>query len=100
MTTSECLPNGLFVFLAALSLLLLWFGVLRGCFPLAAKKGTRRGCPFRTPEGATKWSTRREAKSCADGLVVYDEAHRGMYFDKDFRARNEVRLLGGSFPLA
>ena len=54
------------------------FGLfLKGCFPLAAKEGTRRGCPLRTPEGATKWSTRREAKSCADGLVVYDEAERG-----------------------
>src|SRR2546421_7684200 len=50
---------------------------LRGCFPLAAKEGTRRGCPLRTPEGATKWSTRSEAKSCADGRVVYDEARGG-----------------------
>ena len=66
------------VFVAALSLLLLVSCVLKGCFPLAVKEGTRRGRPLRTPEGATKWSTRRESKSCADGLVVYDEAERGM----------------------
>src|ERR1043166_7816825 len=56
------------------------FVLLRRCFPLAAKEGTRRGCPLRTPEGATQWSTCREAKSCADGLGVYDVAQRGKAF--------------------
>src|SRR5881392_1011161 len=74
-----------------------FFGLvfLRGCFPLAAKEGTRRGCPLRTPEGGTQWSTRSATKSCAVGLVVYDEAERG----EDFRgSRGESVALLLSLP--